>query len=38
MDSVHTWKMELTEFPEELDVGCEDREDTGWRHHPVGQG
>lgn len=25
VDSVHTLKMELTEFPEELDVGCEDR-------------
>lgn len=24
MDSVCTWKIELTEFPEELDVGCEE--------------
>lgn len=27
VDSVYTVKMELTEFPEELDVGCEDKEE-----------
>ena len=29
MDSIHTLKMELTGFPEELNVGCEEKEDTG---------
>ena len=27
MDSIHTLKMKLTGFPDELDVGCEDKED-----------
>ena len=27
MNFVYTWKMDLTEFPERLDVGCENKEE-----------